>query len=301
MGPRAATAPSVDGGRTLARPMTEQSPIERTAAAGRLPATRPSLVRDLRELGVEAGDVLIVHSSLSALGYVVGGAQTVVEALLDAVGPRGTLAMPAFSGDRGDPEPWCNPPVPREWWALLREHMPAFDPRFTPGRRMGAVADCFRAWPGVRRSGHPSCSVAALGPLAAEITDAHDLAPAFGESSPLARIYDRGGRVLLLGVTHANDSSLHLAESRAGHGRVPTTRGGAPILVDGERRWVTYEDFDYDSDDFERLGEDFARESGRERHGPAGLGTARLCEQREIVDHGVRWIASHRPPLPAAG
>lgn len=274
--------------------MSVADAIARTAAAGRLPATRSSLAADLAALGVRAGDLLVVHASLSRLGYVVGGEQAVVEALSDALGAEGTCVFPAFSSDRGDPAPWRNPPVPEAWWDHLRAHMPAFDRDTTPSVGIGAVAECFRTAAGVRRSDHPSCSFAARGPLAAEITEGHALAFGFGETSPLARLYERGARVLLLGVTHANDSSLHLAESRARAIRLDRIRAGAPVLVDGGRQWVSYDELDYDSDDFEALGEDFARETGREIRGPVGLATARLCAQREIVDYGVRWLERNR-------
>lgn len=279
--------------------MTESSPIARTVAAGILPLTRTTLAAALRDLGVREGDLLIVHSSMSALGYVVGGAQTIVESLLDVLGDGGTLVMPSFTGDRGDPAPWRNPPVPEAWWDLLRENMPAFDPRTSPSRAIGAVSECFRTWPGTLRSYHPADSFVARGPLAERIVASHPLSPALGETSPLGRLYDLGARVLLLGVTHGNNSSLHLAECRARAIRLDRFRAGAPILVDGARRWVTYDEWDYDSDDFERLGDDFEREvvegAARERRATIGVGTARLCEQRDVIDYGVRWLERNRP------
>jgi aminoglycoside 3-N-acetyltransferase len=112
--------------------------------ASSAPVTRAGLAADLGRLGVRPGGVLLVHSSLSALGWVCGGAQAVVEALLDALGPDGTLVVPAHSNHNSDPAGWSNPPVPESWWPAIREHMPAYDPQRTPALHMGAVADTVR-------------------------------------------------------------------------------------------------------------------------------------------------------------
>ncbi len=271
--------------------MSEQHTIDITVAAGAAPATVASLAADLRALGLAPGATVLVHTSMSRLGYVIGGPQSLIEAVL---GPGGTLVMPAFSGDRGDPAPWQHPPVPEAWWPVFREHMPAFEPGRTPTRGLGVVPEAFRAWPGALRSNHPSCSFAAVGPQAERITADHALAFGMGEGSPLARLYELDAWVLLLGVTHANDSSLHLSEIRAEGIRLERIEGGAPVLVGGARRWVRYEDVDGDSDDFEALGEAFAAERGAERVGQVGLATARLFRQRAVVDFGVRWLETHR-------
>src|SRR3954462_7704646 len=135
-------------------------------AASERPATVESLTRDLRTLGVRPGAVVMVHSSLSRLGYVAGGAHSVVVGLLEAVGPDGTIVMPTHSGDLSDPAAWSKPPVPEAWWDTIRSTMPAYDPALTPTRRMGAIVDCFRRLPATRRSAHPTVSVAAHGPRA---------------------------------------------------------------------------------------------------------------------------------------
>lgn len=85
------------------------------------PHTRAGIARDLRQLGVTEGSTLIVHSSLSRLGWVASGAHAVVLALLDAVGPSGTLVMPTHSGGHSDPGEWRNPPVPEAWWPTISE------------------------------------------------------------------------------------------------------------------------------------------------------------------------------------
>ncbi|HET7333570.1 MAG TPA: AAC(3) family N-acetyltransferase, partial [Rhizomicrobium sp.] len=136
--------------------MSEQDTINAVSA----PNTRPSLAAQLRGFGVEPGGTMIVHSSLRSLGWVCGGAQAVIEALLDALEPQGTLVMPSQSGGLSDPANWKNPPVPQEWWQTIRDTMPVYDPARTPTREMGAIAELFRTWPGVIRSAHPANSFA---------------------------------------------------------------------------------------------------------------------------------------------
>lgn len=257
------------------------------------PATRDSLVADLRALGVEPGMTVMAHAALSRIGYVAGGAHAVVLALLDAVGEDGTLVMPTHSTDLTDPSTWSNPPVPVEWHQPLRDGMPAYDPLMTPTRQMGAVVECFRHVPGVVRSDHPTVSAAAVGPNAAFITGGHELANGLGESSPQARLYELDGSVLLAGVTHANNTSLHLAEHRSAPSDAATLPWSSPIMVDGERRWVTAPNLDDDPSDFAVIGEAFA-ETGLEVAGPLGAGTGRLMRSRDVVDFAETWMNEHR-------
>lgn len=257
------------------------------------PASVASLVADLEALGVNRSDTVMVHSSLSRLGYVAGGAHAVVLALLEAVGPTGTLVMPTHSGDLSDPASWSNPPVPESWWEPIRATMPAYDSVLTATRRMGAIVECFRHVSGVRRSNHPTVSAAAIGPNAEAVVEGHELAFGLGESSPQARLYALDGWVLLLGVSHENNTSLHLSEFRAEFPDKPWTTHGSPVRIDGQRSWTTYEDLEDGSDDFEQIGEDFGT-TGREVRGGVGAGTARLCKARDIVDFGVSWMERHR-------
>ena len=269
------------------------SEVDAIALAER-PATVESLTEDFRALGVRAGTVVMVHSSLSRLGYVAGGAHAVVLALLDTLGPDGTIVMPTHSGDLSDPGAWVNPPVPESWWDAIRSTMPAYDPALTPTRRMGAIVECFRRVPETPRSAHPTVSVAAHGPKATIIVEPHPIAYGHGEDSPLARLYALDADVLLLGVAHENNTSLHLAEYRAQYpGKASTTKHASPVLVNGHRSWVTYDDLEGDDTDFQRLGEAFAA-TGKERRGAVGAGVARLMRQREVVDFAVEWMEQHR-------
>lgn len=257
------------------------------------PATVDDLVADLRSLGVAEGATVLVHSSLSRLGYVCGGAQAVVAALLQSVGPDGTVAMPTHSTNLSDPAAWVNPPVPETWWSTIRETMPAFDPQLTSTRSMGAIVECFRHVPGVRRSNHPTVSAAAVGPNADALLSGHTLEHGLGDSSPQARLYELDGQILLMGVTHANNTSLHLAEYRSPVSGKRWTTHASPVQVDGRRRWVSYPDLEVEHEDFERLGEDFA-ETGMETSGPIGAGIGRSMRSRDVVDFAVSWMNENR-------
>jgi aminoglycoside 3-N-acetyltransferase len=270
--------------------MSEEDLIKRTAA----PITVSSLVRDLRALGVEPGITMLAHSSLSSIGWVAGGAHAVVLALEEAVSTEGTLVMPSHSGHLTDPASWVNPPLPASWFETIREETPPFDAALTPTRGMGAIVECFRSQPGVLRSNQPRDSFCARGPHATEIVAGHTLAFGLGENSPLARLYDLDAKVLLLGVGHESNTSLHLAEYRAEWPTKKLIAQGAPVMVDGERRWERFQDVDLDSDDFEALGANFERDINSVLSGRVGLASSRLMAQREAVDYAVTWIPAHR-------
>src|SRR3990170_2096881 len=112
--------------------MSEEELIERTRA----PAAVSTLTRDLELLGIPQGGTLLVHSSLSAIGWVAGGAHAVVLALQHALGQEGTLVMPSHSSSLSDPASWSNPPVPHSWMETIRAEIPPFDPSVTPTRGM---------------------------------------------------------------------------------------------------------------------------------------------------------------------
>lgn len=271
--------------------MAEDEVIRRSEA----PITIETLVRDLSALGLHAGMTVLVHSSLSSLGWVCGGEQAVVLAIEEVVRPYGTLVMPAHSGGLSDPSGWENPPVPETWWEEIRRAMPAFDPELTPTRGMGKIPECFRGQKEVLRSRHPQFSFAAWGEHSVEVLSDQSLDFGLGEQSPLARVYDLDGWVLLLGAGHESNTSLHLSEHRADYPSKRVVTCSSPVVIDGHRRWKSYREINYDSSDFGEIGKDFEQRHKQRSHlGKVGRADARFFPQRLCVDYGVSWMERRR-------
>lgn len=260
-----------------------------------IPPTLSSLTADLRALGLASGMTVIAHTSMKAIAkWIIGDAQALILALEGILGTEGTLVMPTMTGELSDPQNWQHPPVPASWWEPIRQEMPAFMPDLTVTRQMGRLAETFRKQDGVLRSNHPQTSFAAWGKEAPFITANHLLESPTGEHSPVARLYDLDGYVLLLGVGHDSNTSLHLAEERATYPNKAWENTAAPILVDGERRWVEFKCLAIDDTDFVQIGSDFAGDSGLVREGKVGNATSLLMPQRALVDYSVRWMEQNR-------
>ena len=185
-------------------------------ATDRQTVARDALVAQLRALGVEPGGVLLVHTSFRAVRPVEHGPAGLIAALRTALGAAGTLVMPAWGDDDDEP----------------------FDPATTPvAADLGVVAGSFWRLPGVVRSAH-SFAFAAQGPAAGHVTADPLPLPPHRPESPVGRVHDLDGQILLLGVGHDANTTLHLAELLAGvPDRTPkhcTVRGadGQPVRVD---------------------------------------------------------------------
>lgn len=234
---------------------------------GRRELTRAEVVDQLRAQGVREGGVLLVHTSFRAVRPVEGGPAGLVAALREALGPAGTLVMPSWTGS--DEEP--------------------FDPLSTPASEdLGVVAEVFWRLPGVRRSAH-EFAFAAAGPEAeAILADPLPLPPHLPES-PVGRVHERDGQVLLLGVGHDADTTLHLAELLAGvpYGipkQITTLRDGRPTRVE-------YAENDHCCQRF-ALADGWLRARGLQAEGRVGHAHARLVRSRDVVAAALEHLAA---------
>ncbi len=212
------------------------------------PVTKEILIAELKKLGVSSNQILEVHSSLDSFDYVIGGARTVVDALMELCGDTGTLMMPMQTSDNSEPSDWENPAIAPELYKTIRESIPPFDANISDIPEMGSVVDNFRHRDGVIISNHPQVSYAAWGRYAKLLCNRQSLHFPLAEESPVARLYELKGNVLLFGVDFDKATCMHLAEYRCD--ARPIQIHGASIQTENGKKWKKYLDLDLDSDVF---------------------------------------------------
>ncbi len=178
--------------------------------------TKDEITAGLRRLDIEAGDMVMVHSSLKSFGEVAGGADVVIAALEEVITPDGILAMPAFTDcEDGSPNPAYHPDLPVEKW-------------------IGIIPETFRKRPGVLRSGHPTHSVCAWGKNAAGFLAQESPYDTFAPDGPWGKLRERGGKVLFLGEANGGNTFLHATEAwfNTYLDRTYARTGGKTVMVD---------------------------------------------------------------------
>jgi aminoglycoside 3-N-acetyltransferase len=252
------------------------------------------LARDLRELGVRRGGVLMVHTRMSALGWVVGGSETVVRALLDVLGPDGTLAAYASWQEHVD-RAEDRPAEHRDAYAA---DPPAFDPATGEvDRDYGRIPERVRTWPGAMRSAHPEASVAAVGARAAWLTEEHPEDDGYGARSPFARIVEADGQVLMLGAPLETVTLLHHAEAmaRVAGKRTVTYRvtlageGGLRERTYTARGALRYDRLGLDDDEFAVIAR-AALDAGIGARDTVGDGASHLFPAPALTAFAIGWM-----------
>lgn len=223
--------------------------------------------QQLRALGVRQGGVLLVHTSFRAVRPVEGGPLGLIRSLRRAVGSEGTLVMPTFT-----------------------DGTTVFDPKSTP-TYLGITAQLFWRRAGVLRSTHPGASFAAAGPLAARICAPQPLSPPHGPDSPVGRVFELDGQILLLGVGHSENTTLHLTEALA---RVPYSVSHPCVVeIDGVAKTVMVPETDHCCRGF-RIADEWLRSWGLQREGRVGNAEARLFKARDLVSVALEHL-TNRP------
>jgi aminoglycoside 3-N-acetyltransferase len=262
---------------------------------GELPIiTHSRLLADLGGLGLGAGQTVMLHVSVRAIGWLVGGPDILLQALLERLGPGGTLMMYVAWEERT--EHWAD--WSPELQAAYRAECPAFDPATSRAyRKWSILTEYLRTRPGVCRSANPGASMAALGAQAEWLTADHPLDYGYGPGSPLDKLCRLDGFVLQIGVSPGTLTLLHHAEHLAQIPNKRIFRYPAPLWRDGRRVWVTLEEYDTGEgavdwaggDYLEQIGLDF-RLAGYGRAGQVGAAPAFLCRAAELRDFAVAWL-----------
>ena len=266
----------------------------RNNATRPVPWTRRRLAADLRALGLVPGDSVMIHAGLRSVGPMLGGPDALILAVLDTIGPAGTLLVytdwdDGF-GDLLDPDGT----LPAEF----RDEVLPFDPiRSRANRDNGAIAELIRTFPGALRSGNPGASCAAIGARAAWFVADHPQDYGYGERSPFGRLVESSGKVLVVGAPLDTVSLLHHAEHKA---QIPGKRvvtGQAPLLVEGRVTWCRYEEFDTSDPVVEGLDADYFGtivtaflDQGGGRRGRIGSAESVLLPAADLVGFAVGWL-----------
>ena len=254
----------------------------------------------LVRLGVAEGDVLMVHTSLRAIGPVEGGAVGVIHALEAAVGPTGTLLVNV--GVRDD-WGWVNERPESERAELLRDAEP-FDVLLTPSDPdVGVLAEVFRTRAGTVVSHNPEGRLAASGRLADRLMEDAPWNDYYGPGSPLERLVDARGRVLRLGADIDTVTLLHYAEYLAPVPSKRRVRRHRMVDTDIGPQLRTVECLDdsdgiveYDGDDYFAIIMRQYIASGRAATGVVGNATSELIDAADLVEFAVAWMADNLVP-----
>lgn len=267
------------------------------------PITKSRLTADLKKLGVKHSDTIMMHASVKAIGWIVGGPDVVINAMLDILSKEGTLMM-YVAWEEDSPYNLAN--LPKEWQEAYLKECPPFHPATSRANRGWSIlTEYLRTWPGAYRSGNPEASCVAVGARAKWLTENHPLRYGYGPGSPLAKLCEANGKVLLLGAPFDTITLLHYAENLA---KVPDkriVRYKMPVLREGKRVWVEIEEFDTcgnvlpDAEEYFRIIPCEFLSFGKGISGKVGNAQSYLFDANELVNFAVQWLERKygKPPL----
>ena len=251
-----------------------------------IPITKEVLMYKFSQLGIKQGDTLLVHASLSSLGYVVGGAEALFWALREVIGDQGTIVVPSQTVEISDPASWQYPPVPQEWHDVIRSSMPAYSKNLSYSKAMGAFSQLIGILPGSIRSNHPMYSFTAIGEKASEIIGEDSFDFPFGDESSLGRMYSIGAKVLMIGTDFETNISIHLAENRLNR---EVIHEKSKILTEHGEKWISFKNIELDIyDDYLEIQKNFM-EQYTVNHISINESNVYLFDMKECVDFAHRY------------
>jgi len=234
--------------------------------------TKEHIAEGLQKLGFQKGDIVFVHSSLSSFGYVKGGADAVIDALLETVGEEGTVMMPALT------------------YSTVNARQPIFDVKHTPCV-VGRIPETFRLRQEAKRSLHPTHSVAAIGAKAEYLTIGHekDMTPC-SRTSPYGKLVELGGYILFIGVDLRCNTTFHAMEEWANvPGRFGAIEQLHVIYENGNDILVPSKRHAGPSNDFLKM-EAPLLEAGIMRIGKIGNATLRLVAAKPMAEMTMKTL-----------
>lgn len=255
-----------------------------------MPHTRSRLLNDLKSLGVVQSQVIMLHSSVKAVGAVMGGPNVILQTILDVLGSDGTLMI--YAGWQDIPDFVLD--LPAEARQIYYDEHPPFDPATARAvRGHGILAESLRTWPGAQRSLNPEASMVAVGALAEQITRDHPLDYGYGAGSPLAKLVEHKGKVLMLGAPLDTITLLHYAENRARMAHKNIVHYQCPVLRGGQPVWIDIEDYDTGEPHADYTFEGIARAylaEGHGRRGRVGNAESYLFDAKDLSAFAIQWL-----------
>lgn len=267
-----------------------------------LAVTKSQLVNEIRKLGLSEGQTVMLHASVKSIGHIVGGPQTILDALFEILTSRGTLMMLVgwednpyniFSASfQDDIDKW-----PEKKRQTFYDTCPTFDPEYSRSdiREMGILTEYLRTYPGSIRSRHP-LGYAAVGKLAQYVLKDQQWQYREGSGSPLEKLCDVGGKVLLLGSPTGKVTLLHFAENLADIPNKKTVRYKMPIIQNGDRVWKDFEEYDFingivpwPEDYFKSIVDEYI-EKGNGVQGTVGMAECHLFDAKDLNNFGINWM-----------
>ncbi len=263
--------------------------LNQIISEGKRPFYKTDIIELLQKLHVESGDEVILHASLSSLGYLVGGEQTLIQTIIEYIGKEGTLVMPTQTVCIMNPNLWEYPPVPESWHDKIRDSIYAYDKDLSTVDIMeGTVARYFATCRGAVRSNHPLYSFTAYGKKAVDIVKDHNYDYGLGETSPLGKLYKLNAKVLMIGTDFDSNTSIHLAEYFLNREDIIEN---APVLLNGKKEWIEFKNIELDVyDDFTELQKEYMVAHAEPIYSQKLYKGEALCfKMRDCVDYAIEY------------